>query len=316
MSSPMRRFVLIGIMIVFSIAPGAMTATSPKVAVLQFKSLMADAALGEAVTELLKAELVDTGAYQMVERGAMNQILKEQAFQQSGVVDPQKAVAIGKLTGADLMVYGSVIKTGDLFTISSRIIDIESGAVTVAKSIRGSGEERIPDLVRQLALNIKQTAHPLPPILYSFELQTDDLSQWIPNDADNKAIQISRAMKFATHGEFALQADLPAHDYPGLVCRSLPSDWSAYKHLRADLFFEKGISLNLIMGVRIDDDQSDSHETRFYWDLKPLKGLNRIEIPVDKIRRRIDVHRIKEVHFYLDDPDLPVTLYLDRVGLE
>ena len=122
------------------------------VAVLDFKSLMTDDELGVAVAEILKTELAGLGEYTIIERGMLEQILEEQALQLSGAVDTDTAVKIGKLVGANVVVTGSIVKTGDMYTINSRFIDVETGIVNVGKNIRGQGENQISNMVQQLAL--------------------------------------------------------------------------------------------------------------------------------------------------------------------
>jgi len=134
-----------------------------KIAVLDFKSLMAPEQLGVAVAEILRTELGGLGEYTVIERGILRQLLDEQALQSSGTVDSETAVKIGKLIGANLVVAGSIIKTGDIYTINSRFIEVETGIVRTGKNIRGQGENQISDMVHQLALVIAGKPEPPPP---------------------------------------------------------------------------------------------------------------------------------------------------------
>lgn len=61
---------------------------------------------------------------------------------------------IGKLVGANMVVTGSIVKTGNVYTINSRFVDVETGIVKVGKNIRGEGENQISHMVSQLALII------------------------------------------------------------------------------------------------------------------------------------------------------------------
>ncbi|MCP4399510.1 MAG: hypothetical protein GY801_19695 [bacterium] len=132
----------------------ASASAAETVAVLDFKSLLTDKDLGVAVAEILKTELAGQGQYTIVERGMLEQILEEQALQLSGAVDTDTAVKIGKLTGANIVVTGSIVKTGEMYTINSRFIEVETGIVKIGKNIRGQGEGQISNMVQQLALVI------------------------------------------------------------------------------------------------------------------------------------------------------------------
>ena len=125
-----------------------------KVAVLDFKSILASEELGTAVAEILRTELVGLGNYTVIERGMLEQVMQEQSLQLTGAVESETAVKIGKLVGAKLVVIGSIVKTGSVYTINARFIDVETGIVKVGQNIRGEGEDQISNMVHQLALII------------------------------------------------------------------------------------------------------------------------------------------------------------------
>ncbi len=141
--------------LVFTILCGASVSFAADViAVLDFKSIMADDELGIAVAEILRTELASLGDYTIIERGVLEQILEEQALQSSGAIDSGTAAEIGKLLGAKLVVSGSIVKTGDVYTINSRFIDVETGVIKTGQNIRGEGDNEISNMVHQLALVI------------------------------------------------------------------------------------------------------------------------------------------------------------------
>ncbi len=127
-----------------TIQPGA------KIAVLNFQGLLVDDDLGVAVAEIIRTEVVGLGDYTVIERGMVEQVLKEQELQLTGTVDPETAVEIGKLIGAEFVIIGSIVKTGTVYTINARLIDVETGVVKVGQNIQGQGEETIPDMVKEL----------------------------------------------------------------------------------------------------------------------------------------------------------------------
>jgi formylglycine-generating enzyme required for sulfatase activity len=88
----------------------------------------------------------------------LEQVLKEQEFQLTGAVDSETAIEIGRFVGASLVVIGSIVKTGDVYTINSRFIDVETGIAKVGQNIRGQGENQISNMVHQLALIIADKA--------------------------------------------------------------------------------------------------------------------------------------------------------------
>lgn len=84
--------------------------------------------------ELLN-EISASGDFILVDAAARNALLKEITYQHDGMVDPATAKNIGKQTGADLMIFGSVFmkpetrdgKTIKQYSVNIRITDIETG---------------------------------------------------------------------------------------------------------------------------------------------------------------------------------------------
>lgn len=63
--------------------------------------------VAEIMTEQLITAIYSSGAYTVVERAQLGAVLKEQGFQNIAV-DPDKAVELGKLSGADYTMVGKV----------------------------------------------------------------------------------------------------------------------------------------------------------------------------------------------------------------
>ena len=84
--------------------------------------------------ELLN-ELSSSGDFVLIDAAARAHVLKEITYQNDGMVDPAQAKNIGKQTGADLMIFGSVFmkpqtrggKTIKEYSVNVRLTDIEKG---------------------------------------------------------------------------------------------------------------------------------------------------------------------------------------------
>ena len=149
-----RLGVFVAGLLVLSIAAApalAQTKKVERVAVLTFKSIGAPKEMGEAVAEILRTELVDVGGFELVERGQIEALLKEQKLQLQDVIDEKTAVKIGRLSGAKLVVIGSIVKLGTTFTLNSHFIDVQTGITRIGKNIRGNSENEISNMCRQLA---------------------------------------------------------------------------------------------------------------------------------------------------------------------
>jgi len=69
--------------------------------------------VGKGITDLLVTDLVKDGTYSIIERAALDKILKEQNFSNSNRADPSSAAQIGKLLGVDYIIVGSITEFGN-----------------------------------------------------------------------------------------------------------------------------------------------------------------------------------------------------------
>jgi len=91
------------------------------------------------LADRLSSEIFKLGEYTVVERSAMDEILSEQGFQQSGCTTTDCAVEVGALLGVQRMVTGSIGKIGNLYTITAKSINVETGALDNQISLDVSG---------------------------------------------------------------------------------------------------------------------------------------------------------------------------------
>jgi len=108
-------------------------------AVIDFEGKGVSQVEASALTDRLRTEILSTVKMKVVERGEMEELLKEQAFQQSGCVSSECMVEVGKLLGANQIVGGSISRVGNTFSVSARIIDVETGEIINSTNYDYSG---------------------------------------------------------------------------------------------------------------------------------------------------------------------------------
>jgi len=86
-----------------------------------------------AVEEILTGNLLKTARFTMVERGQLESVFKEQRLSLSGAIESVTAIKIGKLSGARLLVLGSISKLRKTYQINVRLVDAESGEILSAQ---------------------------------------------------------------------------------------------------------------------------------------------------------------------------------------
>jgi hypothetical protein len=107
----------------------------------------------ESVTDTIQSKLINSGKFRFVDMAAVEQVKQQLNYQEnSGLVNPQSAVVIGKQLGAEYMLYGnmsSIVKKDDgkrdvYYKFTLKLLHIESGILewSAEKEIRKTKEKR------------------------------------------------------------------------------------------------------------------------------------------------------------------------------
>lgn len=110
--------------------------------------------MGKIVAEWFITAFVNEGRFDVIERGLLTKILKEQNLTMTGTVDSDIATQLGKLLGVKVIISGSVMRFQNIIEINARIIDVESASIISAESIKGSSTTELSKLVRQMSEKI------------------------------------------------------------------------------------------------------------------------------------------------------------------
>ena len=110
----------------------------------------------KALTERLRSELLMTKHFKVLERDIMEEILKEQGFQQSGCTTNECVVQIGQLVNVEKIVAGTINKIGNTFSSSVRIIDITTGSIDKIVSFDYTGpiDELLKRGMKKIAIEL------------------------------------------------------------------------------------------------------------------------------------------------------------------
>ena len=119
---------------------------SQTIAILEFEGKGISQTEASALTDRLNNEIYKLGKYKLVERNQINEILKEQGFQQTGCSSDECVAEVGRLLGAQKMVAGSISKVGEVYSVSARIVDMQSGEIDKFANLDHEG--KIGDLLK------------------------------------------------------------------------------------------------------------------------------------------------------------------------
>ena len=80
----------------------------------------------------IEEQLLLHSRFQLVERTLLDQLLKELKLGTSTLVDKQTALSLGRILAAKLILFGQVVYSGPQTQVSMRLIETETGRITVA----------------------------------------------------------------------------------------------------------------------------------------------------------------------------------------
>ncbi len=123
---------------------------------------------GQFISDLLTSKLFETGKFEIVDRANVDRIMKEHKLNLSGAVDEKTAPQLGKLVGAEVLVFGNVstykydvhkstgkprtdskgkpsvtyqVKGLSRVTLSFQVVNLATGVVLAAKTISRESEK-------------------------------------------------------------------------------------------------------------------------------------------------------------------------------
>jgi TolB-like protein len=148
------------------IAPGKIAGTLPaeqklrekvlKTAVVEFTERgdlgIQDA--GAIIAEWMTTALNRTGAFEVYERLSLEKLMQEHKLGMSGLLEEETIAQIGKMRGVQAIVTGSVIKFGDIISVTAKLIDTETAKIIDSGDIKVSEANRISFEIDKLALEL------------------------------------------------------------------------------------------------------------------------------------------------------------------
>ena len=158
--------------------------------------------LRKGLSEILITEMSQIEAFNIVEREKLRELVTEQEFGQSEMVDQASAQKMGKLLGAQNLLFGAFVHSfGEKIRVDVRIVEVETGRTLRAVEETGDLED-IFDIVKELTKKISKQL--------KVEMTKEDLErQKSRSAADNfeATLAYSKAIDFEDLGrQYAKQA--------------------------------------------------------------------------------------------------------------
>lgn len=148
------------------LAARLMEAKQFRVGVLEFLDLQGRISqLGKFIGEELTTAFFEQGKFSLVERGLLQQVMREHALTQTGIIDITQAQEIGKAVGADAIITGSLSDIGNEIKANARLIDVRAGTVLAVAGESIAKTENVAKMFNTIlwAPGSKTTPLSLPP---------------------------------------------------------------------------------------------------------------------------------------------------------
>jgi tetratricopeptide (TPR) repeat protein len=121
--------------------------------------------LRDWLPDSLGASLQSSGELRVVERRQLLKILQEQKLGSSTLASKEGRLELGKIAGAQTLIFGDFAAVGEVLQISARIVDVETGVILRSASVHGGvdsaralGEDLSRRLAQDLGISIARAA--------------------------------------------------------------------------------------------------------------------------------------------------------------
>lgn len=160
MRSAIRLVCCLSLLAIGSVAVAAekaQDATAYPLAILPFQERDPESkGLGAKVSDLLYADLVARPELTLVDREDLKKTLGELELNISGAVKPDQAAKVGQLTGAKLLVTGTVMQVEGMTILVAKVIGVENSRI-VGATVKGKDGDVLTALVDQLGKGVSDT---------------------------------------------------------------------------------------------------------------------------------------------------------------
>ena len=144
----MRRIALVALALTALAGPTVVEAQKPVIAVLPFdnNSIGKDRAdydgIGKGMQDMLITDMAQNANVVIVERERIQALLTEQNLVKSGAIDPQTAIKLGKMVGAQYMVTGGFMSDGrGTYVLTARAINVERSTIVNPVRLTSKGDD-------------------------------------------------------------------------------------------------------------------------------------------------------------------------------
>ena len=156
----MNKKTLYAVIMIMAVVISVSAQVQTRIAVLPFSS---EEKISPAVltylTEVFTVEMVNSNNFVVVERSKLDAALKEMKFQRGELFDEGSAVELGKMSGAEMVFFGTIFRFGNKNVISVKGMDIKTATLKYAKQANGDTDIKLEAAIKTIAAQITKDEH-------------------------------------------------------------------------------------------------------------------------------------------------------------
>jgi len=109
---------------------------------------------GAIVAEWITTSLNKTDAFEVYERLSLSSLMEEHKLGATGMMDEETMAQIGRVRGVQAIVTGSVIKFGDIVSVTAKVVDVETAKIINSADIKVNNINAISSEIDKLAYEL------------------------------------------------------------------------------------------------------------------------------------------------------------------
>ena len=147
-----RRLIIISVILLAAVI-GLAAEERNSIALIDLAPQGISAVEAAAITDRIAHELFQTGKFTVLERSKIEAMFEEMGLSQSGCTDNECIIELGKMLSAQQIVIGSVSKVGQTYSISLRMVSVETGKLmtTATEDVRGDIDKVLTESSKKVA---------------------------------------------------------------------------------------------------------------------------------------------------------------------
>jgi curli biogenesis system outer membrane secretion channel CsgG len=106
---------------------------------------------GAIVAEWITTSLNKTGAFEVYERLSLEKLMEEHELGMSGLMNEETIAEIGRMRGVEAIVTGSVIKFGNIISVTAKVVEVETAKILDSADAKVTNVEAISAEIDLLA---------------------------------------------------------------------------------------------------------------------------------------------------------------------